>query len=76
MTYERNSAASDVSLAPFGLRIVRAMQPSAVRGETADYVAKRSRGTTRLDECFSPNSMGCLRNTGMSKAVASRGRRR
>jgi hypothetical protein len=29
MLYGRSSAASDVSLAPFGLRIIRAMQPSA-----------------------------------------------
>ena len=33
MTYESSSAASDVSLALFGLRIIRAMQPSAARGE-------------------------------------------
>ncbi len=32
MTYKISSAASDVSLAPFGLRIIRAMQPSAARG--------------------------------------------
>jgi hypothetical protein len=35
MTYNSNSAASDVSVAPFGLLIIRAMQPSAARGETA-----------------------------------------
>jgi hypothetical protein len=29
-------------LAPFGLRIIRAMQPSAARGKTAECVAKRS----------------------------------
>ena len=39
MTYESSSAASDVILAPFGLRIIRAMQPSAARGETAESVA-------------------------------------
>jgi hypothetical protein len=43
MTYESSSAASDVSLAPFGLRIIRAIQPSAARGRTAECVAKRSR---------------------------------
>jgi hypothetical protein len=43
MTYESSSATSDVSLAPFGLRIIRAMQPSAARGETAECVAKESR---------------------------------
>ncbi len=40
MTYKISSAASDVSLAPFGLRIIRAMQPSAARGKTAEWVAK------------------------------------
>jgi hypothetical protein len=40
MTYE-SRAASDVS-APFGLRIIRAMQPSAARGERPECVAKRS----------------------------------
>jgi len=43
MTYKSSSAASDVSLAPFGWRIIRAMQPSAARGETAECVAKQSR---------------------------------
>jgi hypothetical protein len=38
MTYESNSAASEFSLAPFGLRIIRAMQPSAARGKTAECV--------------------------------------
>jgi hypothetical protein len=40
MTYESSSTASDVSLVPFGLRIIRAMQPSAARDETAECVAK------------------------------------
>ena len=35
MTYESKSAASDGSLASFGLRIIRAMQPSAARGENS-----------------------------------------
>ena len=39
MPYESSGAASDVSLAPFGLRIIRAMQPAGVgsahRGETS-----------------------------------------
>ena len=34
-----NSAAPDVDLARFDLRIVGAMQPSAARGETAECVA-------------------------------------
>jgi hypothetical protein len=46
MTYESSSAASDVSLVPFGLRIIRAMQPSAARDETAECVAKRSPGAS------------------------------
>ena len=45
MTYESSSAASAVSLAPFGLRIIRAMQPSAARGETTECVANDSRGS-------------------------------
>ena len=43
MTYKSSSATSDVSPAPFGLRIIRAMQPSAARGKTAECVAIRSR---------------------------------
>ena len=35
-----SSAACDVSLARFGLRIIRAMQSSAARGTTAECVAK------------------------------------
>jgi hypothetical protein len=35
-----SSAASEVTLAWFGLRIIRAMQPSAVRGKTAECVAR------------------------------------
>ena len=31
----------DVNVARFGLRIVRAMQPSAARGKTAECVALR-----------------------------------
>jgi hypothetical protein len=57
MTYESSSAASDISLAPFGLRIIRAMQPSAARGETAECVALRSRGRDRLDERNVANSI-------------------
>jgi hypothetical protein len=42
MPCETSSAASDVSLTPFGSRIIRAMQPSAARGKTAERVAIRS----------------------------------
>ena len=44
MPYESISASSDVSLALFGLRIIRAIQPSAARGRIAECVAKQSRG--------------------------------
>jgi hypothetical protein len=39
MPDKSSSAASDAGLARFGLRIVRAMQPSAARGKTAECVA-------------------------------------
>ena len=39
MPYESSSAASEVILAWFGLRSIRAMQPSPVRGKTAECVA-------------------------------------
>jgi hypothetical protein len=42
MPYESSSAASDVSLARFYVRIVRAMLPSAARGKTAECVAVQS----------------------------------
>jgi hypothetical protein len=50
MPYKSSSAASDVSLARFGLRIIRAMQPSAALGKTAECVAKYSRGAGKPDE--------------------------
>ena len=46
-SYERSSAVSDVSLAPFGLCIVRAMQASASCGERAGCVANRSSSANR-----------------------------
>ena len=46
MPYESSSAASDVSLAPVGSRIIRAMQLSAARGKTAECVAKREPAST------------------------------
>jgi hypothetical protein len=39
MPYESSSAASDVSLAAFGLRIIPAKQASAARDKTAECVA-------------------------------------
>ena len=50
-----DSAASDVRLARFGLRIIRAMQPSAARGKTA-----RVRG----------DGLAAARSVGYSKALA------
>jgi hypothetical protein len=52
MPYKSNSAASDVSLARFGLRILRAMQSSAARGRTAECVALRSSDVWPGDGCF------------------------
>jgi hypothetical protein len=52
MPYESSSAASDVSLAEFGLRIIPAMQPSAARGKTAECVAKHSPALPLADDCF------------------------
>ena len=51
MTYESSSAASDVILAPFGLPIIRAMQPSAARGETAESVANQQPDDLRKQQC-------------------------
>ena len=48
MPRESISAASDVSVARFGLRIIRAMQPSAARGETAECVAEQLYAGNRL----------------------------
>ena len=43
MLYKSNSAASDVSRARFGLRMIRAAQLSAARGKTAEWAAERER---------------------------------
>jgi hypothetical protein len=48
MPYESSSAASDVSLAAFGLRIIPAMQPSAARGKAAECVALHKPARRRL----------------------------
>ena len=50
MPCKSSSAASDGDLARFGLRIIRAMQPSAARGETAECVAERSSRRERLQD--------------------------
>jgi hypothetical protein len=49
MPYKSNSAASDVSLARFDLRIIRAMQPSAAGDKTAECVANQSSATGPAD---------------------------
>jgi hypothetical protein len=46
-----NSAASDVSLARFGLHIIRAMQASGARDETAECVANQQSDALRKQEC-------------------------
>ena len=43
MPYKSSSTAADVSPAPVGSRIIRAMQPSAARGETVECVENQSR---------------------------------
>ena len=50
MPYGSNSAASEGDLTWFGLRIMRAMQPSGARGETAERVAKPKPASTVLGE--------------------------
>ena len=47
MSYESSSAPSEVTPPRFGLRIIPALQPSAARGKTAEYVAKRSSAPTQ-----------------------------
>ena len=48
MPYKSSSAVSDVRLARFGLRIIRAMRPSAARSGTAERVALGKRARRRL----------------------------
>lgn len=43
MAYESSSAASEVVLGWFGLRIIRAVQPSAAGGNTGECLAEQSR---------------------------------
>ena len=59
--HESRSAPSDVSLAPVGLPIIRAKQPSAAPGETAECVAIRSRRA------------GGWRDRGVAEALVLRG---
>ena len=49
MSYESSSAPSEVTPPRFGLRIIPALQPSAARGKTAEYVALQSSGPRRRE---------------------------
>src|SRR5438270_13378494 len=49
MHHKSSSAASDVSLGRFGLRIALAVQPSAARDRTSECVAKRKRAAPLTD---------------------------
>jgi hypothetical protein len=70
-TSESSSAASDVSLAPFGSRIIRAMQPSTPRGETAECVAKGWPGRRRAWPLSCRLSDGQLEAALAAKALVS-----
>jgi hypothetical protein len=73
MRYRSNSAASELSPARFGLRIVRAMQPSAACGETAECVAKVSPGPRSAEHSFVANSIVSSGDVGPGKAIVRRG---
>jgi hypothetical protein len=65
MPYKSSSPVSDVSVARFGLRIIRAMQSSAARGKTAECVAKHKPASTFLGERSDRQlSAGASRRTG------------
>jgi hypothetical protein len=51
---QSSSRASEVTLPWFGLRIIRPMQSSAVRGSTADCVANLETGRRRYRPDFFP----------------------
>ncbi len=51
MPHKSSSAASEISIARFALRIIRAMQSSAARVETAECVAMRSRPLQAAQDC-------------------------
>ena len=67
MTYESSSAASDVSLAPFGLRIIRAMQPSAARGETAECMALHRVALATTDRSYVAEALARRKRPGGRK---------
>ena len=57
MPEESSSAAPDVRLAPARLRIIRGMQPSAARRETAECAARHSPVSTAASESLSRNAI-------------------
>jgi hypothetical protein len=57
MPYKSSSAASDAALAPFGLRIIRAMQPSVARAETVSASGSSCMPATGCGESFSRNAI-------------------
>ena len=67
MPYKSSSAASDLSLDRFGLRIIRAMQPSDARGKTAECVANHASRVRPADACF----RDCVRAAWQRLTVAS-----
>ena len=79
MPYESSSAASEVALAWFGLRILRSMQPSAARGETAECVALRKLAAAPSECWIVANALvrpGHLRATAfLAKRSSARGAR-
>lgn len=73
MADERSSTVSAVRSAQFGLRIIRAVQPSAARGEAGDCMAKDS--SADYPDCASAPSLingddGWSLNDGQKKRPA------
>jgi hypothetical protein len=69
MPSESSSAASDVNLPPFGSRIIRAMQPSAVRGKTAECVATRLSAVRVAGALLVVDPMAETRSDARGKAI-------
>jgi hypothetical protein len=74
--YERSSAASEVSLARFGLRIIRAMQPSTARGKAAECLAGARPALAPPDRASPRRSrLDSLADCGMWQSGSVRARR-
>jgi hypothetical protein len=71
MTYESSGATCDVSLAPFGLRIIRAMQPSGVPAKTAERVAKQLYTANRMWRVLFAHCDGGAAETGVTVLLRS-----